>query len=220
MFRASLYQGGNFQPFLELLNNEENFYVRDLSMKAERNIDEVLNQLIQACRGFCQIERLQNWMTSWRFNSNDVTFRSLILYAMHRFNPQQEGLGFDRKFCQTMQDNTPIKSWDLDHFEPVVVPSGTEQCYFNDDERIDIINGVGNIVPLFDTNNRRKSNRPAKVLFTKEYSGDIPKHWFYDQLKTHFEENSDDNGVPKRKFFTVRKDYLIDLFSKILQVEF
>lgn len=112
-----------------------------------------------------------------------------------------------------------IEKFHLDHMEPTKPDETRQNDYykFGQADRMDDINGLGNMYPLYGEHNISKSNKPMKEAFTYLTQSGLNTHWLFSETQEIFKKNNNDD-VPTRDFFVERKNFLIDKFFEAIEM--
>ncbi|WP_063649900.1 DUF262 domain-containing protein [Aliivibrio fischeri] len=184
--------------------------ITSFNKKSAMNINCIITPLH---RKSCSKD-LEEWLNEWKYkSSNQFDVKVLLINLMNR----EPGCGISL-IAPRPQFSTGFinsSSCHLDHFEPKKLPSLDSKLYFQSDSRDDLVNSLGNMMLLTQVDNQRKSDSPA-IEADKYYSNTaISNNWLYQELKTCYEQFSD-NNVPTEKFFTERKKQLINHILNLL----
>ncbi|MBE0470972.1 MAG: HNH endonuclease [Methyloprofundus sp.] len=154
------------------------------------------------------------WLSNWSYNSKSNHLKIKVLFAkLIKGSLDGERL-VERNFALNIRNASKLQ---LDHMEASNPNIDNIDAYFTDEDRELYVNGLGNMMPLPDSENREKSNSPLSNSFPHfENAGIAPGHFLYDEALSCFEENSiniNGNTVPNQSFFQQRKQRLIGLFE-------
>jgi len=155
-------------------------------------------------------EEFDDWISSWRYGGAQLKAR--ILFAkLISMTPNESLDRLQRKNIALSVDE--VGKLQLDHMEANKPDAVHLEKYFDDDDRDNFIQGLGNMMPLPAKENIEKGNKPLKESFSfYDQAGIGPGHHLYDSAWKLFREQQNDNGVPKKEFFQKRKEHLRKLF--------
>jgi uncharacterized protein with ParB-like and HNH nuclease domain len=154
-------------------------------------------------------EDFDNWISNWRYSSQQLKIR-LLFARLISLSPDGSGSKLVRKPIALGVEE--VSKLQLDHMEANSPDSSHAEKYFDDEEREDFVQGLGNMMPLPSLENIQKSNKPMRESFGfYRQAGIGPGHHLYDSALKFFDSQNKDE-VPKKEFFQLRKDYLKGLF--------
>jgi len=175
------------------------------------------------------------WLGKWRYDNKTpsedfkVKWLFLALLLTHKSkNGGQEILQKPGKGLSTL--NLDPSQLNLDHFEPDKPRQDNLTTYFDPDskKRDQLVNEIGNMVPLSKRDNVEKSNMCVDEFLTnppKRYADEpIKTHWLVAELKDyaikHSEQDKNGKTVLVEKFFDARKERMIKLMNAISSCAF
>ena len=154
-------------------------------------------------------EEFDNWISSWRYGGAQL--KAKILFAkLISMAPSDSLDELHRKNIALNVDE--VSKLQLDHMEANKPELAHIEKYFDDDDRDNFVQGLGNMMPLPAKENIQKGNKPMKESFSfYEEAGIGPGHHLYDFALDLFDKHNE-KGVPKKEFFQKRKEHLRRLF--------
>lgn len=192
---------------------------RDLSVELIRNNN--LNTLSIDLRHIAdkdkKIEDFTNWLNNWKYSSEKLKMLKIRLIFARLISLSFDGNKLEKKPIHTKIQH--IEKLQLDHIEASKPDSNRLSEYFDDPDRDNFINGLGNMMPLPSKQNIQKSNQPMKDSFGYYEKAGIEKsHHLYQKTNELYIKYSS-NKVPTTEFFNKRKEYLKELFIKAVNFE-
>lgn len=165
-------------------------------------------------------QEFNDWLQTWSYGRKKQSYKIRILFA-RCLQLTEDQSGLLKNACNL---TIPLNSEDIDHMEPTKIDVNNAESYFQDDDREAIINQLGNMMILPASNNRRKSNSPMQSVFNAFASTNLSGHFLIKKTEEllNSNHNKGPNGVkvPTKEFFTERKKYLIQTFSKAMSTPF
>lgn len=166
-------------------------------------------------------EEFSDWLKTWSFGKN---YKLRMLFA----RCFQLRLNEDNTLTESDFVIAPkILELDIDHMEPLKVNHNHEDSYFQDIDRQSIINQLGNMMILTSSSNRRKSNAPMESVFPALEKINLADHFISKKTKellepegNHIKSKDGSHKVPTVNYFNERKKFLIDIFTKAVNVPF
>lgn len=177
------------------------------------NIDITTSNMKKAKKSF------REWTDKWEKGSKNSDLKVKILFINLFFIHFEDGC-LKRKGANNISYNNPTKL-ELDHFEPENITNiRNKSNYFTTeiDNRERYINQIGNFILLEKKENISKSNTPAKNAMKYYKKMGINDHWITKELYSLFKKYNE-NNVPTKEFFNIRKNKLINYFEKLLDLE-
>lgn len=148
------------------------------------------------------------WMSNWRYSSSHLKVR-LLFARLISLTPGKDGELVRKPLALGVEEVSKLQ---LDHIEANKPDSSHSEKYFDDEEREGFIQGLGNMMPLPAPVNVQKSNKPMSESFGFYDSAGIGAgHHLYDSAFELFHKYNE-NGVPEKEFFQMRKEQLKTLF--------
>ncbi len=169
-----------------------------------------------------------NWLRTWTYSPSN-TFKLRMLFARSLQLEMTETGELRKSKFRTQLDREYVLKLDVDHMEPVTINPDAPGLYFSDPDRESIINQLGNMMILTDSENRRKSNSPMEKVFESLKEAGLENHYLTLKTKEIFNdpnnhETRENLGhkikVPNKEFFNQRKEFLIDIFNKTVDLPF
>jgi uncharacterized protein with ParB-like and HNH nuclease domain len=170
---------------------------------------------------------LSGWADGWKFKEGTQKTKIRVLFARLiklDYDFEKNQLKEDYAFFQNLPNPKQVKNLQLDHMEPKNPDLATYGVnYFKDDNSEDIINSLGNIMPLPRYDNIRKSNDPMNKIFPALENAGLGDHWLTVRTLSILEKNNRTTvgglKIPKANFFVVRKKFLIKCFNEAINNE-
>ncbi len=169
----------------------------------------------------------KNWANEFRFNDRNKLKVKLLMYRLITSSR------LDKKLIFGGYPRTYDGLEHLDHLEPEHITTSRKKEYFIPDsnERIGIINSLGNMMILPAPTNQSKSNDPLHSVFDKLEEIQLMDHWLTQDIKDLLEENnestsddnestSDDAKIPTIDFFNKRKEKIINGFKEAIDNQY
>jgi len=193
---------------------------------SNRSIGE--NQVVQ---NFAPDISLNDWADGWKFNQKTPTIKVRVLFArlirsqydLENKKLSDEPVAF---FGPALRQIDSVKELELDHMEPKSPNTDNLNNYFgieDSENRKDIINSLGNMMPLPKADNIRKSNNAMYNIFEALNNAGLGEHWLTARTLSILEKNNRTTvgglKIPTANFFVVRKKFLIKCFNEAINNE-
>lgn len=163
---------------------------------------------------------LASQIATWRYkNANDVIKMRLMFHLIFRYGISSDGKIQDpKKLTHSVLINLNPEI-QLDHLEPIRKKELFNHKYYNEADRDDVINAIGNMAPLTSFFNNIKSNTPLEDIVKVLRDGN-PHMFFTHTVVDVFNANkvsTQEGHHVSASFFSARtailKEYLLDIFS-------
>lgn len=158
----------------------------------------------------------KEWLKTWTYGQN---YKIRMLFARC----------FQLSLNNNVLVNVPFRftttdKLDVDHMEPKRIDNNNLDSYFNHPDRDSIINQLGNMMILTSSSNQQKSNQPMVTVFSTLQRIGLSGHFITTKTEEILDQNhslsSNKIRVPTEQFFNERKQFLIDTFTKAVDVPF
>ena len=196
---------------------------KDAAMPRALSTKLIINNNLQSQNGPTSIPAdetllepaFKSWLSDWRYGNKDEKIR--ILFA--RLLKLELSNNKDKLIKYSF--STTFDNFQLDHLEPVSIDKSKENLYFKDSiERADLINGLGNMMPLSSRQNNDKNNSPISESRDFFEDAGLKNHHLIKEAYEIYENNKDKNTAPTADFFHKRKDSLIKLFNLVVKFQY
>ena len=166
------------------------------------------------------LDSLESFLSEWKYNktAKSDTKIKLLFIKLFKYNIDDYYNVKDDQY-DTTTGNRLKPGYELEHLEPQT-PSPGSNNYYNNPDKQDYIQGLGNILPLNPSTNKDVSNWPIQNkinLIYNSYSTDDNRlrKTFLDIYNNY----KDQSGIPTKEFFEQRKKVLIKVFQNIAKYE-
>jgi len=155
----------------------------------------------------------ESWLSKWQYRGNTL-FKVKTLFARIIRYSEDENKNLITRSVRLTVASDAIAEMELDH---MVAKNINENSIFafDHDERDFFVNGLGNMMPLPKKENIQKSNYPLDEAFKYYEDAGLGDHFLLAKARESVGEVKDGSKEP-HKFFTDRKDQLIQYFNQIL----
>jgi uncharacterized protein with ParB-like and HNH nuclease domain len=170
---------------------------------------------------------LSSWADGWKFNQEKPKTKIRVLFARlirSNYDFEKEQLSENDDFFIFAPAIDSVKELELDHMEPTNPNPAHPDDYFQDQNRKDIIDSLGNMMPLPKSVNSSKGNNPMYKIFGALADTGLADHWLTTATAKILEEKSNHKKkgelkIPKNNFFDARKKFLIKCFDEAINNE-
>lgn len=157
------------------------------------------------------LQAFDKWLEGWKFNKNknDKLKLKILFSILLRCTLEGPKVIYDKGNLSNSVQLDYIKNIEIDHMEPESYPKEKAHEYFEHHDRVNIVNSLGNIMPLFRTDNTKKIRAPLNLNWQRYEKGGFENHFLYLKSKDIFTKNSDiksgsNIATPKLDFFDQR----------------
>lgn len=168
-----------------------------------------------------ELDSFDNWTTSWQYSSTALRIRIRILLIILLGAEIIEGnLEIKNSFITVPTDTASLT---LDHLEPSSPNWKASNSFFDDDERHQVVNSIGNMMLLDASSNTSKSNYPMEMCFEVLNKSGLENHWMTKDITFLLENDHnvvDGKKVPTKEFFSKRGARLRKLMTCILRQKY
>ncbi|SFB87126.1 Protein of unknown function [Marinospirillum celere] len=166
-------------------------------------------------------EEFKAWLSDWKYKNKNAHLKIKILFAkLIKSHLNDDGHLNTATIALNINNASKLQ---LDHMEASNPDPHHMSAYFTDEDRDSFVHSLGNMMPLPDSENRDKNNKPLCFSFEHFREAGISQgHFLYDEALSIFDNNSKENTqgdrVPVQSFFQQRKSRLIELFVMAVRI--
>lgn len=157
------------------------------------------------------LQAFDKWLEGWKFNKNknDKLKLRMLFSILIRCRLEDSKVKFQMESSSNSVQLDYVKNIEIDHMEPESYPKEKANEYFEHHDRVNVINSLGNMMPLFKTDSTKKILAPLNLSWERYENGGFENHFLYLESKNIFTNNSkvksgSNVATPELEFFDQR----------------
>ena len=158
-----------------------------------------------------------DFLDAWQYPKNDLKIKYLFTKLIRlTVDPETKRLVQPKAFRTTLDPNR-VANIQLDHMEPSKIDQAHAVSYFDNPDRVSIVNSLGNIMILLEQNNASKSNKPFNSVFTELDKCGLSGHFLVQDIRELY-ASFNNKDIPTEQFFSSRRARLKVQFIEAIKL--